>query len=289
MIAGYGLDCDAFKSPTLKKNAHKMSRAVNLAIVSIKMRLATAQSILVRILFLLLWIPLIETPLLAGPTPWYSRYEPIKDPRAEKFVAEALSGAIDFLGEPAVPVRKIYLRSSIPLDPQAGLKSKFVLTEQVDASEGVFAIYLSRAPEEYAFYGQLAHEVAHLLNARLYDCYVEGLNTVFAERFLKTRHSDWTGWDEYLRNGSDRFYGSTYLMMRELVDAIGEGALKHFLSFARWTDKKKTRMHIDIDAWLSSIPIALRDRAQKVILRHAKSVRAASTLLNPPYTFKLPE
>jgi hypothetical protein len=221
-------------------------------------------------------------------TEYFSKYQALDDPRARVFLDEALKDAIAFLGQPTIPVRLVHLRLSTPSDPKANLRRGFQLTELVDAQNGVFAIYLSHRTGEYAFDGQLAHEVAHLLNARIYDCYVEGLNTVFAERFLTKKGIAWSGWSRYLRDGSDPFYGTTYLMMKDVVAAAGEDQLKTFLRFARWTNPEKTRMHIDIDAWIASLPQVRRQKVKDTILKHADAVRRANARSGQACTFVVP-
>jgi hypothetical protein len=221
-------------------------------------------------------------------TEYFSKYKALDAPAARAFVEGALKDAIAFLGQPTIPVRLVHLRLSTPIDPKSDLRSGFQLTELVDAKNGVFAIYLSHRTGEYAFNGQLAHEAAHLLNARIYDCYVEGLNTVFAEQFLTKKGIDWTGWSRYLRDGSDPFYGTTYLMMKDVVAAAGEDQLKTFLRFARWTNPEKTRMHIDIDAWIASLPKGRRQTVKDAILKHADDVRRVNARFGQSCTFVVP-
>lgn len=225
----------------------------------------------------------------AGPSTYHQQYVPVDDPRAEKFVAEALAGAVEFLGKPVIPVRKVHLRQSTPIDPDSKLRRGFQRTELVDPEQGVFAIYLSRKPDEYSYPGQLAHEVGHLLNARLFDCYVEGLNTVFAEKFLKKKGLDWSGWDKHFRNGGDPIHAVTYFMMKDVAEAAAEQHVKTVLAHARWTDKERTRMHIDIDAWLATLPETRRDKVREAIRRHAPEVRKMQGLVKESYEFVLPK
>ena len=71
--------------------------------------------------------------LLALPAPagdFYKQYTPVDDPRAEKFVEEGLALAIELLGKPHVPVKKVHLRLSKPLDLDELLQTiEQVLTE----------------------------------------------------------------------------------------------------------------------------------------------------------------
>src|SRR3954454_21552388 len=133
----------------------------------------------------------------------------IDDTEANAFVQEGLSYAIELYGEPRIAVRKVILRYK----PQG---SPF--TNLTDARKGLFTIYLTHKPAEYAFYGQLAHEIGHLLNAQLYDMYVEGLNTAFSEKLLERTDKDWSGWAQYYKENKEPFYSATYFMMKEISD-----------------------------------------------------------------------
>jgi hypothetical protein len=205
----------------------------------------------------------------------HTQYIAIDDPQTEKFVAAALAEAIKLLGKPAIPVEKVHVRLSTPIDPNSKLRRNFQICQVVDAEKGEFVIYLSHKPTDANFHGQLAHEVGHLLNARLRDCYVEGLNTVFAESFLRKNGLDWSRWDRYYRKGSDTFYGATYLMMKDVAAAAGDEHVKTMLSFARGTDEQEKQMHIDIDAWIQSLPQNRSGKVKSAILRHAENVQNA--------------
>ena len=132
-------------------------------------------------------------------------------------------------------------------------------TNITDAQKGFFTIFLSRRKDEYAFYGQLAHEIPHLLNARLYDAYAEGLNTVFAEKMLKQNDMDWSGWEEYYRKHNDPFYAATYLMMKDVAVVAGADSIRTLLQHAKVEPIDPQRMYIDIDAWISTLACANKD------------------------------
>jgi len=213
---------------------------------------------------------------LYGP---YAQYQAIDDPEAYSFLQQGLSYAIKLYGEPRIPVTKVFLRYR----PQGAL------TNLTDSRKGVFTIFLSRKPQEYSFYGQLAHEVVHLLNAQLYDSYVEGLNTVFSEKLLKRSGRDWSGWEKYFKGGKEPFYAATYFMMKEVSEAAGDSAMKNFPSHAKYDPKNAQRMFIDIQEWINSIPKEKRDKVKSVILKHAPDIQKSMNTMNERYTFMLPE
>lgn len=222
----------------------------------------------------------------SAPVDWPQAYQPITDVAAQSFVERGLAYATEVLGEPAVKVRQVDLRLSVPNDPQARIKRGFALTELNDMARGRFTIYLSQRPERYAFHGQLAHEIAHLLNARIYDTYVEGLSTAFAERFLAKDGKDWRGWPAYLRN-DDPYYGTSYFLMKAVWEAVGDHHIKSFLSYAVYSDPQRTRMHIDINAWLASLPAAQYLAVRQIIARHAPAIIQAAKQ-RPGHIFWLP-
>jgi len=208
-----------------------------------------------------------------------NNFPSIDDPAARQFIGQGLAYATALYGEPRIPVNQVYLRYKLP---QA-------FTNLTDAQNGIFTIVLSRKPEEYAFYGLLAHEIAHLLNAQLYDVYVEGLNTVFAEKMLKRNGKDWSGWEAYYQKNEDPFYAATYLMMKEVSAVAGDSAMHALLAYAKYERKDPQRMYIDINEWINSLPVAKRDSIKKVILKHAPDVKRSMGSATQISDFMLPE
>ena len=239
-----------------------------------------------RITALLMSLALTASVCSANPD-WPRQYQPIDDPAAAAFIDRGLAFAKQLLGEPRVPVQRVDLRRSAPLHPASKIRRGFRLCEITDPQHGVFTIYVSRAPGEYAFHGQLAHEIAHLLNARLFDMYIEGLNTAFAQRLLRKEGMDWSGWKTYLEH-QDPFYGATYAMMKRVWDLVGDQHIKTLLSYAIPSDPAHTKMRIDIDAWLDALPPELRPKARAIIREHAPAVNAAMKG-HPGYQFAQPK
>ncbi|MGD1716362.1 hypothetical protein [Dapis sp. BLCC M172] len=189
------------------------------------------------------------------------------------FVQSGFNYSQQLYGEARIPVKKINL--DINITP---------LTSLDNANKGEFTIYLSHKPSEYAFHGQLAHEIFHLLNAQLLDCYTEGLATVFADKMLTSNNLNWSGWEQYFKAGSEPFYGLTYSMMKEISDTVGSANMKGLLNFAVYNNSSQRWMHIDIDGWLSSMSDRVKIEVQKIINKHIISVKQVVESNNQMYS-----
>ncbi|MDJ0519381.1 MAG: hypothetical protein QNJ74_25020 [Trichodesmium sp. MO_231.B1] len=189
------------------------------------------------------------------------------------FVQSGFNYSQQLYGKSRIPVKKINLR--LNLTP---------LTSLENANQGEFTIYLSRKPSEYSFHGQLAHEIFHLLNAQLLDCYAEGLATVFAEKILTRNNLNWSGWEQYFQAGSEPFYGLTYSMMKEVSDTAGSANMNSLLNFAVYNDPSQRWMHIDIDGWLSSMSDSVKIEVEKIINKHITPVKQVVESNNQIYS-----
>jgi hypothetical protein len=204
--------------------------------------------------------------------------EAIQSKEADKFIEDGLGYARKLFGDPSTRVEKIQL-----------WKAANAFTSLEDEAGGVFAIHVSYDPSESTFYGQLAHEIAHLLNARLYDAYVEGLNNVFAEKLIKRAGMDWGGWEKHFREGEDPFYAYTYFMMREVDAVAGEDAMHAFLGFARPALQDPKRMHIDINGWLETLPPSHRRDIKEIILKYRSNILNSMTTVAEKNEFISPD
>ncbi|MGD1698977.1 hypothetical protein [Dapis sp. BLCC M229] len=189
------------------------------------------------------------------------------------FVQSGFNYSQQLYGEARIPVKKINLR--LNMTP---------LTSLDNTTQGEFTIYLSRKPSEYAFHGQLAHEIFHLLNAQLLDCYAEGLATVFSEKMLTRNNLNWSGWEQYFQAGSEPFYGLTYSMMKEVSDIAGSANMNSLLNFAVYNDPSQRWMHIDIDGWLSSMSDSVKIEVEKIINKHITPVKQVVESNNQMYS-----
>ncbi len=189
------------------------------------------------------------------------------------FVQSGFNYSQQLYGKPRIPVKKLNLNLNIT-----------PLTSLNNPNQGEFTIYLSRKPSEYAFHGQLAHEIFHLLNAQLLDCYGEGLATVFAEKILTRNNLNWSGWEQYFQAGSEPFYGLTYSMMKEVSDTAGSANMNSLLNFAVYNDPSQRWMHIDIDGWLSSMSDSVKIEVEKIINKHITPVKQVVESNNQMYS-----
>lgn len=210
--------------------------------------------------------------------PHLSFAEAIQDGEAYTFAQDGLTYAKSLYGEPSIPINTVLLRHA-----------EKPYTSITDEDKGVFTIHLSREPGEYAFHGQLAHEIAHLLNAKLYDVYAEGLCGLFSEKLLKHTGKDWSGWAAFYREGGDPFYATTHTMMKHIEAIAGKTAMKTLLGHARPTEDHPHRMYIDINSWLDKLPVQKRAKIKKVILENEPGIRESMTTVDQASTFQLPQ
>jgi len=206
--------------------------------------------------------------------PWHEAYQPINDPESDAFVAQALVKAIGEFGDPAIPVDKVLLRRSrkVPEARHYRLGEDFSLTECVDTTNGVFVIYLAVDPGHRNYFPLLGHECAHLLNPYIFDWYMEGFATLFSEQICEATGREWGDWKRHFERTRREPYGLSYRMMLELQQEFPD----EYPSIIRFTAENGTgadRRHIDIDAWLATLPPARRAVALDIISSYADVLR----------------
>lgn len=205
------------------------------------------------------------------PGPWHEAYQPIVDAESEAFFAHALEQAVAQFGQPVIPVKKVILRRSKKL-PEARhyrIAEDFSLTECVDSTNGVFAIYLGVDPGHPNYYPLLAHECAHLLNPRIIDWYMEGVATLFSEELCVESGRPWGSWERHFNRSRRDPYALSYRMMRELKEGFPDEYPSIIRSVAE-NGKGPDKLRIDIDRWLQIIPVARRDEALQIIAPYTK-------------------
>jgi hypothetical protein len=212
---------------------------------------------------------------------WYQQYESLAVPNAEAFARLGQTLLPQFLGDPAIPVRELYLRQSVPTLGNEHYRSDFRLCEIADRDSGVFAIYISATGDHDLPFMQLGHELGHLRDADVYDGYAEGLCTWFARVLFQQSKRDWTDQDTYFQTEESSFYGPTYQLIVELERVCGAKALKSMFSFAE--PAPDGRKFIAIDRWIAGISNA--DEAKQTILKYSNRIRA---LLPPDFEFVVP-
>ncbi|MES9899290.1 MAG: hypothetical protein ABW148_09725 [Sedimenticola sp.] len=236
-------------------------------------------------------LSLLSTTVLAHTTGFarnHQQYPSIEYPGITAFVERGITLSTTLFGRPKTAVMEVDLRISQPTDANSKLPKGFTGTSLRDGEQGAFTIFLSRKPGSIAFHGQLAHEIAHLHNPNLYDVYVEGLNTLFAAKFLASEGLDWSRWERHLRSGRDPFYGKSYLLMKELESIVGEQQLGSLLHHAVNSNRSGSRMHIDIDSWLDTLTADQREKSAAAILARAGKMEQARKASRPHYAFHQP-
>lgn len=205
------------------------------------------------------------------PGPWHEAYRPIDDPDSEAFIEFALGQAVERFGSPVIPVNKVILRRSkkLPEARRYRIAEDFSLTECVDSTNGVFAIYLGVDPGHENYFPLLGHECAHLLNPRVIDWYMEGLATLFSEQVCESNGHPWGSWERHFNRSRRDPYALSYRMMRELQEQFPE----HYPSIIRCVAENghgPDKLRIDIDAWIDSLPENRRSEARSIIEPYTK-------------------
>lgn len=218
---------------------------------------------------------------------WYQYYQPVEHQEAYDFLKKGIAYAYEFFGPSYIEVNHIFLRFSYPLQKHTGIRSGFQLFEITDSTKGIYTIYLSRKPSDYAFWGQLAHEIAHCVNPKLHDAYAEGLNTLFAEKLLIREGKDWDGWFTYFKKGGEPLYGSTYFLAKEIDGIVGEENVSKLMNYIEYSDNSGRHMRINIRQWLDSLPLDIKKSVSGIIKSYAPEV--CSRIKNIDLAFMLPE
>lgn len=221
------------------------------------------------------------------PGPWHEAYQPIEDPAADLFVSNVLERATAGFGEPVVPVNQVMLRRSKKTEAAKNYRigENFSLTECIDATNGVFVIYLAVDPGHGNFFPLLGHECAHLLNPFIFDWYMEGIATEFSERMCAETGREWGDWKRHFQRSRREPYALSYRMMLELKAAF-PAEYPRLIRHTAQTGKGPDRRHIDIDAWLATLPVDRRETALGIIGEYATALRRA---VSAQYYFTVPD
>lgn len=207
------------------------------------------------------------------PGPWHEAYVPIVDPASEAFITRALERAVADYGEPLIPVNKVLLRRSrkAPAAERYRIDEDFSLTECVDVTNGLFVIYLAVDPGHQNYFPLLGHECAHLLSPRIFDWYMEGFASVFSAQICEETGYEWGDWKRHFERTRRGPYGLSYRMMRELQEEFPV-AYSRIIRFTTESADDTARQHIDIDAWLATLPPERRLAALDIISSYAESL-----------------
>jgi len=241
-------------------------------------------------LLLLLFLGLTGCLSISSNTPpgaYYDAYRPINDPESVSFVSNGLAQAVAEFGEPAIPVNKVLLRRSRKTREMARYRipENFSLTQCVDPTNGVFVIYVEVDYDHINYFAYLGHECAHLINAKIADWYMEGIATVFSEEYCAKTGKKWGDWKRHFMRSRRLPYALSYRMMLELKAAFPED-YPRLIQHLAITEKAPEWRHLDIDAWMETLPESRQDEALDIIEPYAKSLKKS---VSRHYDFAIPK
>jgi hypothetical protein len=228
----------------------------------------------------------------------YSLYEPITEDAALDFYDRVLFEAKEYFGvAPLYPIKTVHLVYSHRPQTDEPIPTAFQRCDLNDRESGEYTIYISSDEDnEEAFYGQFAHEIAHLLNPSLYDAYVVGFFTLFAQKMCNKFGKQWDDvWLPYFEQlmesiSSDAFYAQTFFMASEIDKVIIDEERHYFLKSIVSDDDSGYVMHIDPNMWLAKMRPEIRPLILSTIQKYAQGiVDCRSCSEGNKCTFYIPE
>jgi hypothetical protein len=247
------------------------------------MRILTSFALL---LFLLMLSGCLSLSDGRPPGPWHEAYQPIDDAASETFITRSLEMAVAKFGDPVIPVNKVMLRRSRKTAEARRYRigEDFSLTECVDSTNGVFVIYIGVDVGHPNYFALLGHECAHLINPHITDWYMEGIATCFSEQACEAQGKEWGNWKRHFMKSRREPYALSYRMMLDLESALPE-AYPTMLRYTAPNGKGPPWLHIDIDAWLATLPAERRGEALGIIEPHVPVLKKE---VNRQYGFEVP-
>ena len=188
-----------------------------------------------------------------------ARYHKLKGKKVERFNRRLISAMF-----PATLI--------LPFRERRRVTEGIELCEVADPVAGRVVLYVSSPEMSPQFYLQLAHETMHLLNPSIYDWYMEGLGSVFAEHMAAIKHLDWRPWQKRFasRRKSDP-YAISYFMMREIVAVAGDD-MGNFLQFAFYSGQPGGEMRLDVESWLAGLNQEKQKRILAILKRYGPQI-----------------
>jgi len=190
------------------------------------------------------------------------RFELITNPIVYQFASDALKQAQQTFGPAKVPIKRLYIYYR---------SGKSCQTVMVDEKRGIFAICMANDETADVYYQSLAHELIHLMNTRLADPYIEGVCSSFGDHVKAPPRRQLTALARKYNRGvvKIKFYAETYIMQKELESKLKLEGVAGILKYRAWNKNSKDWQHIDIDAWLKSLPDDKRIIARDIINKYA--------------------
>lgn len=145
--------------------------------------------------------------------PFHSLYEPINDTEARRFLKEGIAYLETHYPPLDYPVREVELLLSKKNNDgkRYRIAEGFSKTEIINASQGIFAIYIAVPPSDPEFYPLLAHEIGHLKSPDLVDDWaMEGFCMLFSEMLCQHLGYDWSVWHKRYHAESKDPYAQAY-------------------------------------------------------------------------------
>lgn len=143
---------------------------------------------------------------------------------------------------------------TLPMPPHRRVHTGIELCERLPRPDGAYVLYVRQGRGDPELFLELAHEVFHTQDARIFDWHMEGLCTRFAARAACAMERSWAPWRErFAQPRHDDAYALSYALVCDLEAAVGEAVY----SLPRHTEpfgKEPERRRIDADDWLASLP-----------------------------------
>ncbi len=208
------------------------------------------------------------------PVPLVDCYEPIDDPLSIQFIDQVLKMARMEFGAPAWEVREVRLLRSRKKAAwkQLRIKEDFSLTEVVDTTNRVVAVYISEDPGNPQYFPLLAHECVHVLNPLVRDWYMEGMASVFALKVCRDLGRPDAGWAARFEHDRLEPYACSFRMMSALQEHFPD-EYSMMIQHAVADTERPGWQRIDIDGWIALLPPERRTEAYEVITPFAKILK----------------
>ncbi|MBX9668898.1 MAG: tetratricopeptide repeat protein [Candidatus Obscuribacterales bacterium] len=190
--------------------------------------------------------------------------ELIEDRAVYEFARTTLLKAQERFGKPVIPVNTLLIFHRPGPNCQ---------TIMMDEEKGIFCIFIANQRDDDHFFGNLGHEVLHLLNAKLFDPYIEGLCSVFGEQAIDDTNPIGARHRAAFRTLVARtpFYAETYQMIKDIEQRENRDNVSTLFNYAT-KEPTVEWLHVDVDRWLNSVSVEDRKTIAPIIDKFAVSI-----------------
>lgn len=215
----------------------------------------------------------------------YRDYQKLTEKEAHEFLFKGLKYLKEIRGNILYSDHDIDLRLSVLPYATKELPQKFSATAIIDESKAV--IFLSAKPGDgFPFYGQLGHEIFHLVNPEIMDSYMEGLATLFSKRLMEQLGYNWSWCLEFFKKGGEPFYGQTYFMVQDIELVVGWKKILELPEY--WRNTGGRAKQIDINAWIDTLDPSDKATVENIIARYSPVVNKCRQTMKKKYAFAIP-